>query len=248
VPLLKKIANSNFAKNLVCSLAIGYIRLVRSTSRAEFVNDGPIRSMLNRPQPVIALAWHGRLLMLPYTWAFPQPLHCLVSRHGDGEYLARIIERLGFLTVRGSSEKSNKPGQKGGAAATRQLLRELNQGNSIAITPDGPRGPRMRMSDGVILLARMSGAPVVPVAWSTSRRRLLGTWDRFHFALPFSRFVIVYGEPIAVPRKLDDAGAETWRQRIEDALNDLTVKADAMAGQPPVEPAAAPPRAQGEAA
>jgi lysophospholipid acyltransferase (LPLAT)-like uncharacterized protein len=248
VQLTKDIAKSGFTKSLVALLVIAYIRLVRWTSRATYVNDGPIRTKLDSGRPVIALAWHGRLLMLPFTWIFGRPLHCLVSRHGDGEYLARIIERLGFLTVRGSSERTDKARRRGGAAATRQLLRVLKDGHCVAITPDGPRGPRMRMSDGVVMLARLTGVPVIPVAYSNSRRRLLSTWDRFHVALPFSRFIVIYGDPIEVPRDLDEAGAETWRLRIEDALNRLTAEADRMAGQAPVEPAPAPANAQEEAA
>jgi lysophospholipid acyltransferase (LPLAT)-like uncharacterized protein len=90
-----------------------------------------------------------------------------------------------------------------------------------------------------VALARLSGSPVIPVAYAASRRHLLRSWDRFHLALPFSRLFIVYGDPIEVPAKLDDAEAERWRLRIEAALNAVTAEADRLAGHAPVEPAPA---------
>lgn len=246
--LTKQIANSAAGQTLICLLLVGYIRLVRYTSRLQEINRAPATALLASGRPVVAVSWHGRLLMLPYAWRSRRPLYCLVSRHGDGEFLARTIERLGFRTVRGSSERADKDRQKGGAAASRQLVRLLQGGDSVALTPDGPRGPRMRAGNGVVSLARLSGVAVVPVAFSASRRRLLPTWDRFHLALPFSRIVMVYGDPIRVPRDIDETEAGIWRQRIEDALNRATADADRQVGHHPVEPAPLPVPAQEEAA
>jgi lysophospholipid acyltransferase (LPLAT)-like uncharacterized protein len=120
------------------------------------------------------------------------------------------------------------------------MLKLLRQNVSVALTPDGPRGPRMRLARGAVELARMSGAPVVPVSYATRRRRLLRSWDRFHLPLPFTSGVIVYGSPIRLPHELDEAGREEARLRIEAALNAVTWEADRLAGHAAVEPAAAP--------
>ena len=124
------------------------------------------------------------------------------------------------------------------------MVRLLAEGNLIAITPDGPRGPRMRAKAGAIKLAQLSGAPLVPASGSVKRRVLLGTWDRFCLALPFSRGIILAGEPIDVPRDATEAELERLRRLLEDRLNALTAAADEHFGQPTVEPAAAPKRAK----
>ncbi|MEX2450013.1 MAG: hypothetical protein WD407_04080, partial [Rhodospirillales bacterium] len=105
-------------------------------------------------------------------------------------------------------------------------------------TPDGPRGPRMRASDGIVTIARLAGAPIVPVSFGAARRRVLNTWDRFVLALPFSRGVIVWGDPIVIERDADDAKLDEARRAVEDALNAITAEADALCGCAPVEPAA----------
>jgi lysophospholipid acyltransferase (LPLAT)-like uncharacterized protein len=117
------------------------------------------------------------------------------------------------------------------------MLKALKAGEVVGITPDGPRGPRMRASDGIVTVARMAGVPVVPVTYAVARRRVLSTWDRFVLPLPFSAGVFAWGPPIEVPRDLDAAGIETVRRRIETELTGLADAADRMCGCPPVEPA-----------
>lgn len=235
--LSKHILESRPGRTAVSLLAAGYIRLVRWTSRIEFVNRDGLARLDAGATPVIATAWHGRLLMLPYCWP-SQPLPVvLISRHGDGEMIARTVERMGIETVRGSTSRADKDRDKGGAAALRLLLRLLRDGRSVGLTPDGPRGPRMRASIGTITLARLSGAPLIPISYASSRRRLLRSWDRFHLALPFSRIVFVYGDPMVVPHDLDGGGEERWRKQVEQALNQITAEADRRVGLPTVEPA-----------
>jgi lysophospholipid acyltransferase (LPLAT)-like uncharacterized protein len=116
----------------------------------------------------------------------------------------------------------------------------LDRGESIGITPDGPRGPRMRAKAGAIKAAQLSGAPVLPVSGAVGRRRILGSWDSFCLALPFSRGVIQWGEPIQVPRQASDAEMERLRLLLEDRLNGLTAEADRHFGHTAIAPAAAP--------
>jgi len=117
------------------------------------------------------------------------------------------------------------------------MLRLLGRGEYAGITPDGPRGPRMRAGDGIIALARLSGAPVIPVSYATVFRIHARSWDRFLIALPFSRGVFIWGEPINVPRDADAQMIEHVRRSIEDSLNRITAEADVMCGHAPVEPA-----------
>jgi len=137
---------------------------------------------------VIYAFWHGRLLPLSYLHR-NEGINVLVSTHQDGEYITRVIHSLGFGTSRGSSTR-------GGTAALRDLIATASRGVDIAITPDGPRGPRERCQPGIIFLARKLALPVVPVGVCFRPSIRLKSWDRFMIPLPFSRGVEVYGEPV----------------------------------------------------
>jgi hypothetical protein len=197
------------------------------------VREEPARRLWAEGTPFIAAFWHGRMLPMPCFWAGDMTVYMLISQHPDGQLIARTIKHLGFDSITGSSTR-------GGSGALRALIKALADGACIGITPDGPHGPRMRAGDGVVTLARMSGAPILPVTYATDRRRVLGTWDRFFLAWPFGRGVLVWGDAVRVPR---DAGAEALeaaRRRLEDTLNAITAEADGLCGQAPIEPAPAP--------
>jgi hypothetical protein len=116
------------------------------------------------------------------------------------------------------------------------MLTAIQDGQNVAITPDGPRGPRMRVQAGIILLARLSGVPIIPVTYAVSRCKLASSWDRFVIALPFSRGIYLWGEPIYVARDADEAALEAARLELEQSLNALTEAADKRVGVPVVLP------------
>ena len=184
--------------------------------------------------PAIVCFWHGRLMMLPYAWQSTQPFHMLHSPHADGQLIAAVVRGLGMKSLFGSS-------RRGGSEAFRRMVGVVKDGGTVGITPDGPHGPRMRAGGGAVTLARLTGAPLLPVAFGCRPRRLLGTWDRLAIALPFGRGVFVWGAPIAVPRDADEAGIERARLALEQSLNAVTDEADRLTGQARVEPAEAHP-------
>jgi len=235
----KRILGSDAVRRALCWLGAQYIRLVHATGRWSVVRGEVPRALWERSQPFITCFWHGRLLMMPYCWNREVPVHMLISQHRDGQIIARTVGHFGIRTIAGST-------RRGGAGALRAMVKALQGGECVGVTPDGPRGPRMRASDGVVSVARLAGVPVVPATFAVSRRRVLSTWDRFVIALPFARGVLVWGEPIAVPRDADEAGREAVRARLEAALNAITAEADTLVGAVPIEPA--PLARQGEAA
>jgi lysophospholipid acyltransferase (LPLAT)-like uncharacterized protein len=184
-------------------------------------------------RPFILAFWHGRLLMAPKCWTADMPMNMLISGHTDGRIIAEAIQHFGLGTVVGSRSK-------GGLAALRLMVKALAGGECVGVTPDGPRGPAMRASSGIIAIARLAKAPIVPVSYATTGRRILRSWDRFHLALPFGRGVFVWGEPLSVPAGADDAAQEFARLTLEQRLNDLTAEADRACGNRPVEPAPLP--------
>ncbi len=228
--VLKAFVKSDALRGFLCWLGALYIRFVYLTGRWQAVDGDIPRRFWDEGKPFILAFWHGRLLMMPRFWDRGTAVSMLISQHRDGQIISRIVGRFGVKTVAGSSSR-------GGAQALRAMVKSLKAGNCVGITPDGPRGPRMRATDGVVSVARLSGVPIIPAAYSATRGRFLGTWDQFLVPWPFTRGAIVWGKPITVPHKADDAACEAARLEIEESLNALTSEADRLCGNRPLDPA-----------
>jgi lysophospholipid acyltransferase (LPLAT)-like uncharacterized protein len=212
-----------------------YIRFVYRTNRWSVEGgDIPLR-LRQQGRPFILAFWHGRLLMIPMAWQRLAPMHMLISAHRDGRIIADAVTYFGIDSIAGST-------RRGGIGALRTMLKRLEDGECVGITPDGPRGPAMRASSGIVNTARLSQAPIVPIVFATSRRRVLSSWDRFHFPLPFGRGVFLWGEPIEIERDLDEVGLEHARLLVEARMNELAAEADRRVGHgAPLAPAVSPP-------
>jgi hypothetical protein len=215
-------------RKALCWLGAQYIRLVYATGRWAVEGSDVPASWWTQNKPFILAFWHGRILMMPFCWPARHPINMLISQHRDGQIIARTVSHFGIDTISGSSSK-------GGLSALRSLLKTLKSGVCVGVTPDGPRGPRMRASDGIVQVARLSGVPVIPCTFAVRRRKVLDTWDRFVVALPFSTGVFVWGTPILVPPNSSAGELEALRKRVEDSLNAITAEADARMGHPPIE-------------
>lgn len=226
----KRIGRSERLRGLLCWLGAHYIRLVHASGRWRIEGAQAVEARWRDGQPFILAFWHGRLLMMMKIWQAGMPIHMLVSEHRDGRLIAQVAAPFGISTIAGSSTR-------GGAAGLRGLLRMLKGGGCVGITPDGPKGPRMRATAGIVILAKLSGCPILPATYAAAPRRLLGSWDRFVVPLPFGRGVFLWGEPLWVPRDADEDRIEQCRLQLEQALNALTDRADALMGRPPVPPA-----------
>ena len=166
-------------------------------------------------RPVLAF-WHGRIL--PATLYFRnRGIVVITSRSGDGEWIARIIQRFGYGTARGSSSK-------GGARALVQLRRDLAAGKPVAFTIDGPRGPARVAQPGAVFLAGATGHPVLPFHIESSRFWSAGRWDRTQVPKPFARVAVAIGEPMFVP-DTTEATVERCRQDLETRLAALEARA-----------------------
>lgn len=154
--------------------------------------------------------WHGRILFgLAHHGS--QEWYALVSASGDGAILGELLERFGYRLVRGSTGQS-------GARAVREILRILDSGAVVAITPDGPRGPRHAMNPGLAWLARATGYPVLPVGFACGRALRSKSWDRFTIPLPWTRVVMAYERPIAVGRDGGEAELAAANEAIRDGM------------------------------
>jgi lysophospholipid acyltransferase (LPLAT)-like uncharacterized protein len=215
-------AEAGLKTRLIAGAGGGLLSTLLDTCRVEQQGTENFERFHREGRPVVFVLWHGRLLPCTY-WNRHQNLVTLVSQHRDGEYISRIVERWGYTAVRGSSSRR-------AAGALRELVRHVRAGRSLAVTPDGPRGPRQVMKAGALLAAQLSGAPVIPAAGGASRGWWFGSWDRFLVPKPFARVRLAYGEPVWVPRDADEAALERISRDVEARLNALTAHVDDEAG------------------
>ncbi len=238
----KRIKKSRAVNTLVTKLLTFYLRLCNWTTHWDVINPDVVERFDKEDTPVIGSCWHGRIALMPFCYHDPTRGSVLISRNRDGEIIANVMHALKLNTIRGSSAARGKE-NKGGSQALRAMLQALQEKQHIFFTPDGPRGPRMRVTDGIITLARLSGNPIIPMTFSVKRRKIASSWDRFLFPLPFTKGVFAFGEPLFVPRDADESTLSTLRDTLEHRMNDLVRQADESLGveaigpEPIVEPA-----------
>ena len=211
-------------------IAARYLTLVKASSRWRVENGEAMTDCIASGRPFIICFWHGRMLSIPIADMCGTPINALVSFHSDGLFLSRVLQRLGINTIAGSSSR-------GGVTALKGVIGALRRGEPVAITPDGPRGPRMRASPGAVLAAKLSGAPLLPVSGSLTRRRVFRSWDRFMLPHPFTRALIRFGRPIKVPATADKRELDEARRQLERELTRLSRDLDAELGVETIEPA-----------
>ena len=182
------------------------IRALAASVRIRRHGDAAQRRRETAGERMILAFWHRHLLLMPYGYR-GRRISVLVSRHRDGELIARTVARLGIDSSRGSTTR-------GGVGGLRALLRKSRAGYDLAFTPDGPRGPAGKVQPGVIQAAAATGFPIQPIAIAASRCRRLASWDRFVVPLPLATVHFVYGEALAVPRRspIGPAAAELERR------------------------------------
>lgn len=232
--LWKRIQRSKPAVRFAADAIAFYVRLVHATTRWDIRGAEWPETLWLQNRPFILSFWHGRLLMIPPVWPRNRQMHMLISQHRDGELIARAMDPFGIGTVRGSAAKAGKK-DKGGSGALRSIVRQLKLNEYAGFTPDGPRGPRMRASTGVIAAARLARVPILPVTYAVKRRRVINSWDRFILPWPFNRGLYIWGEPIDVHSDETET-PEQAALRLEAALNALSDRADALCGHPPIAP------------
>jgi hypothetical protein len=199
-------------------LAYWVIKILGRTMRFEEIHPEIPRSFWDNRIPAIGAFWHGRLLMMPLIYN-GKKLSFLVSPHRDGQVVGKALERFGFRSILGSTTRK-------GFSAFKKMVKANQNGFDIALTPDGPRGPRYQVQIGVIELAKLTGRPIVPLTFSASKRKIFKTWDHFLLPYPFSRGVFIWGEPIHVDPHGNKTHLEERRNLLEMRLNELTEKAD----------------------
>jgi len=191
------------------------LRAIASTWRFRIRGGEHLASLRAAGTPFIFSLWHGQLL--PLIWHHRgQHVAILVSEHRDGELIARIARSIGYRLIRGSTTR-------GGGRALLALVRTLETGTEVAVTPDGPRGPAFEFAPGALVAAHRTGAPLLPIAAHADRAWRLSSWDGFIIPKPFARVTVAYGAPVRVDAE-SPRGAAAQSPEFEELMGD-TVRA-----------------------
>ena len=207
-------------------IAAALVRLLGATLRVRAEGIEALTPVWRDARPLIYCVWHGRILMVPWLNAWLRRSHgaravcVLASRSRDGSLVADYARRFGLDVVRGSSSR-------GGAGALRALVAAVQAGRDVALAPDGPRGPRGQLGAGVVALAALTGAPVVPLGFAARPAWRLRTWDEFQIPSPFARAALVFGATTSIGRHAD---RERAQKDIQRSLDDATAAADRLVG------------------
>jgi hypothetical protein len=206
----------------------GYLGFALRTTRWTSDEGHRAEEVWGSPGGAILCLWHSNVPISAVSWPHDrgQEMRILISQSADGEFIAQTMARLGFGSIRGSTAK-NPSKSKGGATAFRALLRWIKDGGAVAITPDGPRGPNRIMGEGPLLLARLTGAPILLCGLACKPGFRLKTWDRTAFPVPLGRGVIAWDGPVSIPRDADDTALEAARADLERRLTAVTLRAEA---------------------
>ena len=183
------------------------------TAKISWIGKETIDGMIEKNQPFIICAWHHDIYFS--TWLLKEMnLTALISSSKDGEYINHVLSGFGFRAVRGSSTR-------GGISAMKQLLRCLKEGQSIAITPDGPQGPIQKVQEGIIALAKMTGVPIIPWRYEGNYCWNLNSWDSHKIPKPFTKIISVFGQPFYIPKSASNSDFENYCHQLEMLMNDL---------------------------
>lgn len=228
----RKIRTSEGFRRVLGRSAAAYLKLVWKTQRV-VLEPADLYDWVDGEMPLILTFWHGQHFLTPF---FCKPHHkakVMISRSFDADVNAIAAEALGIGTIRGSGTHRNNFHEKGGVAATRQMLEALSAGINVAMTADVPKISR-RAGLGIVSIAKHSGRPIFPAAIATSNRIILKrSWDKSSLHLPFGTMAMVAGEPVRVAADADSAALERARCEVEAQLNRATERAETLVGRPP---------------
>ena len=194
----KKIFKFSISQKILAFIGYLYILFVCYTSKIQIINSELPEKLWRENKPFILAFWHGQLMMIGHVWKSKAVLNMLASSHSDGRFGAYIAGHFNLKNV--SIMSKNK------SPSLRKVFKILKDRNYIGITPDGPRGPNKKVSEGIIKIAIHSQVPIIPLGFASNKNLKLKSWDSFIITYPFSKCRFVWGEPIIIPSETVSLG------------------------------------------
>ena len=213
----KKIIKNFFIQNILVLLAILYIQFVKLTSKIRIENNNYPNKYWKDEKPFILAFWHSQLMMVSFSWSYKKKINILASGHSDGRFGAKIGNFFKLNNIQTSNKNKN--------LSLRPVFQLLKSRQYIGITPDGPRGPKEKVPEGIIKIAKSTNVPIIPLGYWSSRNFTLKSWDSFLITLPFSRCNFVWGEEVKIPKNLKDNEIIDFQKIIKNKINECIEKA-----------------------
>lgn len=195
------------------------IRFIGITTNKTYVNSEKIFQYNKEGKQMMVCFWHDHMVLSPYCYR-GKKVYIMASQHKDGHLVGLAMKYFSHLDyVLGSTTR-------GWLGGVKDMLRVAKNNNDLALTPDGPKGPRHEAKLGAIGIAKLTGLPIFPAAFVAKRKKFFNSWDKFMLPYPFNKAVYIYGEPISVGRKATEDEMEEARLKLEQSLNKLTAEAE----------------------
>ncbi|SJZ47334.1 lysophospholipid acyltransferase family protein [Selenihalanaerobacter shriftii] len=190
--------------------ALILVLVINITLRLQVFGNDKLEELKAEGKSLIFTFWHGKMLV-PIYYFRRKGYYGLASQSRDGEYISRVLQKLGWKVVRGSTSK-------GSVKSLLKLIKTLRKGNHIAITPDGPRGPRHKTKPGTVYLAKKSNSVIIPVGVALSKRKVINSWDRFHLPYLFAKAVLFFGEAVEIESDINQSEIEKKVAKVDKHL------------------------------
>ena len=213
----KKLLKNFFVQSILGFFTFLYIRAVNLTSSIQFENESIPKQFWNNDKPFILAFWHSQLMMIGFSWKKKQNVNILASSHSDGRFGAIVGKYFNLNNIQ-TSEKNK-------SVSLRSIFKLLNDNNYIGITPDGPRGPKEIVSEGIIKIAKTSKVPIIPIGFWSSKNFKLKSWDSFLITLPFSKCSFVWNKPLEIPYNIQENQIQHYQKLLQEKINQSVKKA-----------------------
>lgn len=229
--MLRRVTYGSLFQELISYLVIFYLFFVYATSKKKFINKEVLLEVARKKDHLIIAWWHNRLMMIPFIArkikeSYPNyNFMALASKHGDGRFVARVVEKMGVMPILGSTRDHRKSSRGIDFANMRQIIQGLKKGYSFGITPDGPRGPNQKINGEIINIARLTKTKILAVSYSSSKFFVINSWDKLKIPLPFGKLCFYFDKDfIEVPSELGSKEAEDLKIIVEKRLDYIQEK------------------------
>ena len=213
----KKILKNIIIQHILSFIVVLYILTVRLTSKINYINLSIPQSFWQSKKPFILAFWHNQLMMIAYAWKSSEKINIVASSHSDGRF-GSIVGKYFHL--------KNIPTSISGSSFTiRTIYKKIEEKNYVGITPDGPRGPKEIVSEGIIKIAKATNTPIIPCGFWSSNNFRLKTWDTFLITLPFSKCCFVWQKPLYINKKTKDHDIQHYQNLLKKMIDDCVSSA-----------------------
>ena len=214
--LIKRINKSSVGQKVLGFIIFIITKFIFTSIKWECLDLDNKNLIFKNKKPYIFCCWHNKLFLGPHFLPKNLTHNVLISGHSDALVTVILLKLLKLNIIFGSS-------MKGGTNAFLKMVKSIRKGESVSITPDGPRGPREKVKEGIIKLAQVTGAPIIPLVWYTEKYKKLNSWDQFIIPYPFSKGSYLFGKAIFIERKLSEQQLKVEKQKVENVLKNLTL-------------------------